>query len=62
MQSIGGDLSVELFRFRDLVRNDASHTLDGLARILVAAGQLEAASRVWGWVEQADAIEVENAA
>ena len=62
MQSIGGDLSVELFRFRDLVQNDAPHALDGLARVLVAAGQLEAASRVWGWVEQADAISVEHAA
>jgi hypothetical protein len=62
MPSIGGDLSVELFRFRDLVRNDAPDTLDGLARILVAAGQLEAASRVWGWVEQADAMAVESAA
>lgn len=62
MQSIGGDLSVELHRFRDLVRNDAPHALDGLARVLVAAGQLEAASRVWAWVKQADAMGMENAA
>lgn len=62
MPSIGGDLSVELFRFRDLVRDAAPHALDGLARVLVAAGQLEAASRVWGWVEQADATGVDNAA
>jgi hypothetical protein len=62
MQSIGGDLSVELFRFRDLVSNDAPHALDGLARVLVAAGQLEAASRVWGWVEQADATGGNSAA
>ena len=62
MQSIGGDLSVELFRFRDLVQNDAPHALDGLARVLVAAGQLEAASRVWAWVEQAHPIDAENAA
>ena len=54
MQTIGGDLSVELFRFRDLVGNDGSHALDGLARVLVAAGQLEAAHRVWGWVDQAE--------
>jgi hypothetical protein len=53
MQTIGGDLSVELFRFRDLVRDDAPHALDSLARVLVAAGQLEAAHRVWGWVDQA---------
>jgi len=62
MQSIGGDLSVELFRFRDLVRNDAPHALDGLARVLVAAGQLEAANRVWGWVDQAQTLGAENAA
>jgi hypothetical protein len=54
MQAIGGDLSVELFRFRDLVRDDAPHALDGLARVLVAAGQLEAAHRVWGWVDQGE--------
>ncbi len=62
MQSIGGDLSVELYRFRDLVSNDAPHALDGLARVLVAAGQLEAASRVWGWVEQADSMDAKNVA
>jgi hypothetical protein len=62
MLTIGGDLSVELFRFRDLVRNDAPHALDGLARVLVAAGQLEAANRVWGWVDQANAAASENAA
>jgi hypothetical protein len=62
MQNIGGDLSVELFRFRDLVRNDAPHALDGLARVLVAAGQLEAAHRVWGWVEQSENLVVESAA
>lgn len=62
MQSIGGDLSVELFRFRDLVRNDAPHALDGLARVLVAAGQLEAANRVWGWVDQAETLSAESAA
>jgi hypothetical protein len=62
MQTIGGDLSVELFRFRDLVRNDAPHALDGLARVLVAAGQLEAAQRVWGWVDQADKTGVDYAA
>ncbi|QDU21420.1 hypothetical protein [Urbifossiella limnaea] len=61
MQSIGGDLSVELFRFRDLC-NDAPQALDGLARVLVAAGQLEAANRVWAWVDQAQALSVENAA
>lgn len=54
MQAIGGDLSVELFRFRDLVQDDAPHALDGLARVLVAAGQLEAAHRVWGWVDQTE--------
>ena len=62
MQSIGGDLSVELFRFRDLVQDDAPHALDGLARVLVAAGQLEAANRVWGWVDQAQGSSGENAA
>lgn len=62
MQSIGGDLSVELFRFRDLVRDDAPHALDGLARVLLAAGQLEAASRVWGWVKQADSPDARNVA
>jgi hypothetical protein len=62
MQSIGGDLSVELFRFRDLVSNDAPHALDSLARVLVAAGQLEAANRVWGWVDQAERLSAENAA
>ncbi len=61
MQSIGGDLSVELFRFRDLVGNDSLHALDGLARVLVAAGQLEAANRVWGWVEQNANLIGENA-
>ena len=62
MQSIGGDLSVELFRFRDLVQDDAPHALDGLARVLVAAGQLEAANRVWGWMDQALGSSGENAA
>jgi hypothetical protein len=62
MHSIGGDLSVELFRFRDLVSNDAPQALDSLARVLVAAGQLEAAHRVWGWVEQAEGISGDNAA
>lgn len=62
MQNIGGDLSVELFRFRDLVGNEATHALDGLARVLVAAGQLEAAHRVWGWVEQTGNIAGDNAA
>lgn len=58
---IGGDLSVELFRFRDLVA-EAPHALDGLARVLVAAGQLEAADRVWGWVDQANATATDAAA
>ncbi|MBN9523475.1 hypothetical protein J0H58_34010 [bacterium] len=62
MQTIGGDLSVELFRFRDLVRDDAPHALDGLARVLVAAGQLEAAHRVWGWVDQTENAIRDNAA
>jgi hypothetical protein len=62
MQTIGGDLSVELFRFRDLVGSDAPLALDGLARVLVAAGQLEAAHRVWGWVDQAQNINTDSAA
>jgi hypothetical protein len=62
MQTIGGDLSVELFRFRDLVGADAPQALDGLARVLVAAGQLEAAHRVWGWVDQAEIAGGDNAA
>lgn len=56
--AIGGDLIVELHRFRDGVGRDGwdgAAALDGLARVLVAAGQLEAASRIAGWASETSA-------
>jgi hypothetical protein len=53
--AIGGDLIVELHRFRSGVGQDGwdgQTVLDGLARVLIAAGQVEAAARVWGWSDE----------
>lgn len=51
---MGGDLRAELDRFRECLKppREPEELIAALVRVLVACGQMEAAARVAGWLEE----------